>query len=43
MRTYHHVQEDTIQALQDIVGAKYVYTDRDKKIPYASDEGVGKE
>lgn len=43
MRTYHHVQENTIQALQDIVGAKYVYTDRDKKIPYASDEGVGKE
>lgn len=41
MRTYHHVQEDTIQALQEIVGAKYVYTDKDKKIPYASDEGVG--
>ena len=41
MRQYREVQEDTIQALQAIVGAKYVYTDRDKRIPYASDEGVG--
>lgn len=41
MRQYQKVQEDTIQALQAIVGAKYVYTDRDKRIPYASDEGVG--
>ena len=43
MRKYQHVQEDTIQALRQIVGEKYVYTDTDKCIPYASDEGVGKE
>ena len=38
---YNHVTPAVITALKAIVGAKYVWTDRDKKIPYGQDEGTG--
>lgn len=43
MRVYHEVTPEIIAKLQAIVGNKYVYIDKDKLIPYASDEGVGTE
>lgn len=36
---YNHVTSESIEQLKDIVGAKYVWTDRDKLIPYSQDEG----
>lgn len=43
MNKYHQVTPAVLTALQAIVGEKYVYTNRDKCIPYECDEGVGKE
>lgn len=36
---YAHVTPEIIQQLKTIVGEKYVWTDRDKLIPYSQDEG----
>lgn len=38
---YNHVTPAVVADLEAIVGAKYVWTDRDKKIPYGQDEGTG--
>ena len=38
---YHHVTPAVVADLEAIVGAKYVWTDWDKKIPYGQDEGPG--
>ena len=38
---YNHVTPAVVANLEAIVGAKYVWTDRDKKIPYGQDEGTG--
>ncbi len=43
MRKYHHVTPELITELKAIVGEKYVYTDRDKLMPYERDEGVERE
>jgi glycolate oxidase len=41
MKKYHPVDESVIAELQQITGAKYVWTDREKMEPYSHDEVTG--
>ena len=43
MKEYHHLTPALVEELKGIVGEKYVYTDKDKLIPYEKDEGVERE
>lgn len=43
MREYHHLTPALVRELQAIVGEKYVYTEKDKLLPYERDEGVERE
>ena len=38
---YNQVTPEVVAALQQIVGEKYVWTERDKRIPCGQDEGTG--
>lgn len=38
---YNQVTPEVVAALQQIAGEKYVWTERDKRIPYGQDEGTG--
>ena len=38
---YNQVTPEVVAALQQISGEKYVWTERDKRIPYGQDEGTG--
>jgi glycolate oxidase len=43
MKKYNSVTNDVIEELKLIVGAKYVYTDKEKMEPYSHDEVTGPE